>query len=87
MSIYPNVTEQGFMILRELGEQQKNQSAVKIEKKILRYTHGKKLDEVFEPITKLSDEVDESTKKLGEKKKKSNSDNENHQELALVEVK
>ena len=65
MSIYSNVTEQDLISLRNLAEQQKNQRALKIKKRILKQTHDIKLAESLSPITKKV-EVNESTKKIGE---------------------
>ena len=45
MSIYSNVTEQDLISLRNLAEQQKNQRALKIKKRILKQTHDIKLAE------------------------------------------
>ena len=66
MSIYSDVIEQDFIILRKLAEQQINQRALKIRNRILRQTHDNKLAESLSPITKKSDEVKQSTQKLGE---------------------
>ena len=63
MNIYPNVFEQDLINLRELAQQQKNQRAEKIKKRILNQTHDIKLAESLSPITKKLDEVDKSTKK------------------------
>ena len=38
MSIYSDVTEQDLISLHNIGEQQKNQRALKIEKKVLKKT-------------------------------------------------
>ena len=66
MSIYSNVTEQDLNNLRKLAKQQKNQRAMKINNRIWKQTHETKLAESLSPITKKLDEVNESTKKLGE---------------------
>ena len=63
MSIYFNVTEKDLDNLRELAEQQTEQKALKIKKRILKQTHEKKLAESLSPIT---NKLDETTKKLGE---------------------
>ena len=67
MSIYSNVTEQDLDNLRKIAEQQKNQRALKIKKRILKQTHDEKLAEslcpITEPITKKLDEVSEIIKK------------------------
>ena len=64
MSIYSNVTEQGLINLRKLAEQQKNQRALKIKKRILKQTHDVKLAESLSPNTKRLDKVKESSEKL-----------------------
>ena len=43
MSIYSDVTEQDMINLRKLADQQKKQRALKIEKRILKQTHDKKI--------------------------------------------
>ena len=83
MSIYSNVTEQDLINLRKLAQQQKEQRAHKIRNKILKQTHDVKLAESLSPITK---KLDETTKKLGDVIKKSNSENENNQEIVPVEI-
>ena len=54
------------MKIAKLAEQQKNQPAEKNKSIILKQTHDKQLAETFKPITKKLEEVDKSTKKLGE---------------------
>ena len=66
MSIYSNVTEQDLDNLRKLAEQQKEQRDLKIKNRILKQTHDIKLAESLSPITDRLDEVNKSTKKLGE---------------------
>ena len=66
MSIFSNVTEQDLNILRKLVEQQKNQRAEKINKRILKQTHDIKLSESLSPITKKLDEVNKSTQKISD---------------------
>ena len=85
MSIYSNVTEQDLDNLRKLADQQKEQRALN-KNRFLKQTHDKKLAESFSPITKKLDEVNKSTKELGEIVKESNSENENNQEIVPVEV-
>ena len=65
MSIYSNVTEQDFIILRELVDRQKNQRALKIKNRILKQTHDITLAASLSPITKTLSEVKESTQVLG----------------------
>ena len=73
MSIYSNVTEEDYINLRKLSEQQKEQRALKIKNRILKQTHDEKLSESLSPITKkldetsknLSDVIKESTQNLG----------------------
>ena len=74
MSNYSNVTEQDLENLRKLALQQKEQRALKIKNRILKQTHDEKLAESLSPITKKLDTINESTKKLGEVIKESNSE-------------
>ena len=73
MSIYSNVTEQDLDNLRKLAHQQKEQRALKIKNRFLKQTHDDKLAESLSPITKNLDTVNESTKKIGDVIKESNS--------------
>ena len=66
MSIYSNVTEQEMINLRKLAEQQKNQRAEKILKRILKQTLDVKLAESLSPITEKLDEVKKSFQELGD---------------------
>ena len=66
MSISSNVTEKDLDNLRKLAQQEKNQRALKIKKRILKQTHDVKLAESLSPITKKLDEVNKSTKKRSE---------------------
>ena len=86
MSVYSNVTEQDLINLRKLAEQQKEQRALEIKNIILKQTHDIKLTESLSPITKKLDTVNNSTEKLGEVIKKSNSENENNQEIVPIEI-
>ena len=86
MSIYSNVTEKYLENLRKLAQQQKEQRAEKIKNRILKQTHDVKLAESLSPITKKLDEVNKSTKKIGEVVKGSNSEYENNQEIVPVEI-
>ena len=86
MSIYSNVTEQDLINLRKLAEQQKEQRAPKIKNRILKQTHDIKLAESLSPITENLEEVNKSTKKLGDVIKESDSENENNQEVVPVEI-
>ena len=52
MSNYPYITEPDLVILGRLKEQQRNQRAIKIRKKVLKETHDKYLAESFAPLTK-----------------------------------
>ena len=76
MSFYSNVSEQDMINLRKLAEQQREQRAPKIKNKILKQTHDDKLAESLSPITKKLEEVNKSTKKIGDVIKGSNSENE-----------
>ena len=86
MSIYSNVTEKDLDNLRKLAEQQKEQRALKIKNRILKQTHDIKLAESLSPITKKLEEVNKSTKKVGDILKEINSENENNQEIVPVEI-
>ena len=80
MSSYSNVTEQDLDNLRKLAQQQKEQRALKIKKRILKQTHDIKLAESLSPITeklddtskKLRDVIKESTQDLGNVIKENN---------------
>ena len=61
MSIYPNVTEEVMNNLVETAEQQKNQRAVKLQKKKLKQTLDKKSAVRFESIPKKITELNDST--------------------------
>ena len=74
MSIYSNITEKDLENLRKLAEQQKQERALKIKNRILKQTHDVKLAESLSPITKKLDTINESTKKIGEVIKESNSE-------------
>ena len=86
MSIYSNVTDQDLINLRKFAEQQKNERALKIKKRILKQTPGIKLAEGLSPITEKLDSIKESTKKVNEIVKESNSENEDKQEILTVEI-
>ena len=62
-----------MIILRKLAHQQKEQRALKIKNKILKQTHDVKLAESLSPITKKLNEVNQSTQKVGDITKESNS--------------
>ena len=62
MSVYPNVTEEDLLSLEKLAEQQKNEQARKIKKRIFKQTNDEKLAETFKPITQKNDKVVEATK-------------------------
>ena len=64
MSVYPNVTEDDLASLEKLAEQQKNEKARKIKKRLFKQTYDRNLAETFEPITKKIDKVVEATKEL-----------------------
>ena len=69
MSIYSNVTEQDLNNLRKLSDQHKNQRAEKIKNRSFIQTHDIKLAQSASPITKNLEEINKSTKKLGDVKK------------------
>ena len=73
MSIFSNVTEKDLDNLCKLAEQQKEQRAPKIKKRILKQTHDVKLAESLSHITKKLDTINESTKEIGEVFKETNS--------------
>ena len=81
MSIYSIVTEQDLNNLRKLAEQQKEQRALKIKKRISKETHDVKLPESLSPIIKKLDQIFEFTKKLGDDIKESNSEDNNKRAL------
>ena len=87
MSIYSNVTDKDLINVRKLAEQQKNQRALKIKNRILKQTHDLQLAESLTPITKKLDEVNDSTKKVGEVIKESNSENEDNKEIVTDKIK
>ena len=74
MSIYSNVSQKDLENLRRLADQQKEQRALKIKNRILKQTHDIKLAESLSPITKKLDEVNKSTKEIGEAIEESNSE-------------
>ena len=75
MSIYSNVTEQDLNNLRKLAEQQKNERALKVKKRILKQTPDKKLAKSLSPITMRLDLVENNKgEKIGENIKKSQSE-------------
>ena len=73
MSIFSNVTKQDLDNLRKLADQQKNQQALKIKNRVLKQTHDIKLAESLSPITKKLDTINESTQKISDVIKESNS--------------
>ena len=75
MNIQFIVTQENLINLRKLAAQQKNQRALKFKNRLLKQTPDIKLAESLSPILKKSDEVTDSTEKLGEVIKKSNSEN------------
>ena len=72
MSIYSNVSERDFINLSKLAEQQKNQRALEFKNRILKQTQKIKSAENLSNINKKSDEVKNSTQKLDEIVKESN---------------
>ena len=55
-----------MITLRKLAKQQENQYSLKFKNRILKKTHDIKIAESLSPITKTSDELNESTLKVGE---------------------
>ena len=82
MSIYSNVSEQDLINLRKLAAQQKEQRSLQTKNRILKQTHDIKLAESLSPITK---KLDETSKKLGDVIKESNSKNESNQEIVPID--
>ena len=76
MSIYSNVTEKDLDNLRKIAEQQKNQRALKLKNRILKQTLDIKLAASLSPITKKLDTINESTQKISDVIKESNSNDE-----------
>ena len=74
MNIYPNVTEQGLINLRKLSEQLKNHRALRNKNRILKQTHDINFAESLSPITTRLGEVKETTQKIGDVIKKSQSE-------------
>ena len=68
-----------MIILRNLAEQQKNQREIKTKNRILKQNHDIKVAESLSPITKNKKIFNQSTKKLREIIKESNSENETPQ--------
>ena len=77
MSIYSNVTEHDLINLRKLTEQQKNQRVLKNKNRILKQTRDIKLAGRLSPLTKKLDKVKNTTQKLGEDFKETNSEDNN----------
>ena len=73
MSIYSNVTEKDLENLRKLADRQKEQRALTIKNRILKQTHDVKLAESLSPITKKLNTINESTEKVGDIIKETNS--------------
>ena len=73
MSIYSNVSEKDLENLRKLADQQKNERELKIKNKVLKQTHDVKLAESLSPLTKKLDTINESTQKVSDIIKESNS--------------
>ena len=73
MSNYSNVSEKDLENLRKLADQQKNERELKIKNRILKQTHDVKLAESLSPITKKLNTINESTEKVGDIIKETNS--------------
>ena len=82
MSFFSSITEEDLINLRKLAEQQKYQNALKIKNRFLKQTHDFKTAS----ITKKLDTINDSTKKIGENIKESNSENEIIQEIVPVKT-
>ena len=86
MSLSSNVTEKDLINLRNLADQQKNQRALKIKNRNLKQTHDVKLAESLSQITKKLDEVNETTKNLGEIFIKSDVEDGNRQTPVMKKI-
>ena len=76
MSIYSNVTEEDYLNLRKLAQQQKEERALKIKNRILKQTHDDKLAESLSPLTKRLDLIENNKgEKIGDIIKKSQTEN------------
>ena len=84
MNIYSNVTEQDLIFLRKLADQQKNQRAVEIKKRISKQSHDIRLAKSLSLKTKKLDTIIERTKRSGKDRKESIS--ENNQETVPSEI-
>ena len=85
MSFYSNVTEQNFIIVSKLAGEQKNQRAIELKNRTSKQTHDINLAESLPPINKNLEEVNQSTKQLGEVIKESTSNNKTPQ-LAIQNI-
>ena len=86
MSIYSKVTKQNSIKSSKLAEQQKIQRALKFKNRFLKQTQVGKLAENLSPITNKLENINESTEKIGEVIKESNSENENNQETVPIAI-
>ena len=86
MSSYPDIIQQDLISFCNLPQQQKNYQATKFKNSILKPTHDIKLAEKFSPKTKQLENMDESSKKLGEKFNKEDFENENQKKIVPVEI-
>ena len=75
MSIYSNVNDQDLKNYRNIAEEQKNQRAFEIKSRKLKQTHDIELAENLSPVTQKLEEMKESTRKLSDIMKYSNSEN------------
>ena len=85
MSIYPKVTEQGLISLREISEIHRQPIYLLKLKLTLKQTHDTKLAESPSLTTKKLDKINEPTRKTGEVITESISIIENNQEMVPVE--
>ena len=79
MSIHPNVTTQGLIVLVKLTEQQKNQRAEKIKERILEQTRDIWLAEIFTPICKTVERANDSPKIKAKEFKNNSTSPKKHQ--------
>ena len=85
MSINPHVTED-MINLGKIAEQQNDQRALKNNNRNLKQTHDIKLAGSLSPISKKVDEVNETTKQLGELVTKSHVEDGNTQTPAIQNI-
>ena len=86
MNVNLNITEEDLIDLSKLAEQQNKKRAIKTEDRISKRTQVRKLTESLSPITKKKEEVDETTKNLGDVIKDSIPGNDINQYKISIEI-